>query len=417
MLPLALPGAGPVDGCAALTRLALPTLEIASAAREGDVCRVEAVARPRPNAAIGLSLWLPPPARWSGRYYQMGNGGFAGSIDRATLAAAAARGDAAAATDTGHRGTGFDAGWARGRPDLVEDYAWRSIKVTADAARALTTAYYGRAAERRYFMGCSFGGRQALVAAARWPADWDGIVTGAPAVDWTGSLTGLAAIQHRLRSTPDGWIAPDRIGALIAGARATPAEARSLATLARAGYPLAGADPAEWRRWIVNPDPAAPGQARLATEAFRYVFGDAPGWNVGDFRAGHGVPARIGETFAVGSLAPFLRRGGKVIAYVGTADAVLPPAAVARDLRRRFAGPLRQRTRLLIVPGMAHCQGSDGPHAFGQSLTAPSLRSDPDHDVRRALESWVETGRSPRIMTVATVGATIRRTRTLRYRD
>ena len=96
-------------------------LEINAAVAVGDACRIEAVARPLPNDAIGLEVWLPAPHRWSGRYYQMGNGGFAGRIDRATLAPAAARGDVAAAIDTGHLGDGFDALWAAGRPDLIED--------------------------------------------------------------------------------------------------------------------------------------------------------------------------------------------------------------------------------------------------------------------------------------------------------
>jgi len=204
-------GAAGADRCAALRGASVPGLEIVSAEPSDGACRVKAVARPRPDAAIRIELWLPDPARWSGRYYQMGNGGFAGTIDSATLEAAAARGDAAAATDTGHEGNGFDARWAADRPDLVEDYAWRSIKVTADAARALTRRYYGRAADRHYFMGCSFGGRQALVAAARWPDDWDGVIAGAPAADWLARLGGFAAIQHALRAVPGGWIAPERI--------------------------------------------------------------------------------------------------------------------------------------------------------------------------------------------------------------
>ncbi|MDB5456130.1 MAG: hypothetical protein JWP92_1715, partial [Caulobacter sp.] len=51
--------------------------------------------------------------------------------------------------------------------------------------------------------------------------------------------------------------------------------------------------------------------------------------------------------------------------------------------------------RLYLIPGMLHCQGGTSPAAFGQAPAAPAARDDPEHDIRRALESWVEAGRAP----------------------
>ena len=419
MLALPLLGAAPRDRCAALRDTAIPGLEITAATLVGDACRIEAVARPRVNAAIGIEMWLPAPARWSGRYYQMGNGGLAGRIDRPTLSAAAARGDVAAATDTGHKGDGFDARWAVGRPDLIEDYAYRSIKVTADAAAAVTGAYYGRPAKRRYFMGCSFGGRQALVAASRWPADWDGVIAGAPAADWPARLAGFARIQRALRVAPGGWIAPGRIAGLVAVVRnacgvaghctisalrracrvgrknacLTTAQEASLTTIEAAGYPLRDADPAEWTRWIVNLDVAAPSQLTLATQAFRYLLADNARWSIGDTTTARADRIAL---FRIDGLRAFAARGGKILSYFGGADAVLPPAFAIADARR--LGATTAFYRLFPVPGMAHCQGGTAPTAFGQSLGAPSLRDDPTHDIRRALEAWVEGGKAPTVI-------------------
>lgn len=348
------------------------------------------MARPRPSARVRVELWLPARSDWSGRYYQMGNGGFAGSIHRPTLVAAAARGDAAAATDTGHAGDGFDASWAKGRPDLVRDYAYRSIKLTADAARLLIRRHYGAPARRRYFMGCSYGGRQALVAAARWPRDWDGVIAGAPAYRWTATLTGFARIAQA--------VGPD-------GARSD----HAVRVIEREGYPPAKADPAEWRRWIFQPDPLAPSQRRFALQAFRHLFGAGATWTPERFRSTpDAAPAWMRRAFAVGDILPFLRKGGKVLSYFGEADPVLPPASAVdhwRSLSAAASGDrvLRRSYRLFMVPGMAHCQGGTAPHAFGQSLSAPSFRDDARHDIRRSLERWVEEREPPDTITATTL--------------
>ena len=67
-----------------------------------------------------------------------------------------------------------------------------------------------------------------------------------------------------------------------------------------------------------------------------------------------------------------------------------------------------------MVPGMAHCQGGAAPYAFGQSLAAPSTLDDPRHDIRRALEAWVEKGNAPQQLVAATLpGAPSRRSAVL----
>jgi feruloyl esterase len=47
-------------------------------------------------------------------------------------------------------------------------------------AKALISAAYGRGPDRSYMVGCSNGGRHAMVAAARYAADYDGILAGDP---------------------------------------------------------------------------------------------------------------------------------------------------------------------------------------------------------------------------------------------
>ena len=159
--------------------------------------------------------------RWNGRYYQLGNGGFAGNIHRPSLEAEAARGNAAAATDTGHRGDGFDARWAAGNPDAVVDYGHRSIKATSDAAAAAdprllrparALALFRRLLERRppgADGGAALSGRLGRRARRR------------AGELWTRQLARFAALQHRLRVVPGAWLPSAKLAAIQRAALAS----------------------------------------------------------------------------------------------------------------------------------------------------------------------------------------------------
>jgi hypothetical protein len=48
-------------------------------------------------------------------------------------------------------------------------------------AEALVDKHYGGAPQLSYWNGCSSGGREGLKEAQKYPADYDGIIAGAPA--------------------------------------------------------------------------------------------------------------------------------------------------------------------------------------------------------------------------------------------
>jgi hypothetical protein len=161
-------------------------------------CRVQAVARPSPRSEINIEVWLPA-ARWNKRYLGAGNGSFGGTINYNRLGEALRRRYASSSTDTGHRGKASESAWAVNEPEKQVDFDYRAIHETAQTAKSIIHAYYGTAATWSYFGGCSTGGRQGLTEAERYPADYDGILAGAPARHgFRTSVSGdFAAFQKR----------------------------------------------------------------------------------------------------------------------------------------------------------------------------------------------------------------------------
>src|SRR5690606_2147192 len=96
-------------------------------------------------------------------------------------------------------GVGFNFG--DGRPEAIRDWAFRGTHEMTLLAKDVVARYYGRAAQKSYFAGCSTGGHQALTEAQRYPDDYDAIIAGAPAHNRTHLHTRFAALR-KLGSEP-----------------------------------------------------------------------------------------------------------------------------------------------------------------------------------------------------------------------
>ncbi len=129
------------------------------------------------------------PDSWNGRFLMGGNGGFAGSLDNDF--SSVKLGYAFADTDTGHEASGIQASWALGHPERFINYGHVAVHRAAQTAKAIVRAYYSRDPRYSVFWGCSNGGRQALMEAQRYPQDFDGLISGAPAYDFTNIAGGF----------------------------------------------------------------------------------------------------------------------------------------------------------------------------------------------------------------------------------
>jgi feruloyl esterase len=134
--------------------------------------------------AIAFEMRLP--LEWNGRFWYQANGGIDGSVVTATgntsgggpLTSALLQGFAVISSDAGHNGAqnptfGID-------PQARLDYGYQAVGKLTPMAKSVIRQAYGKRPERSYIGGCSNGGRHSMVAAARYPDEYDGYLVGAP---------------------------------------------------------------------------------------------------------------------------------------------------------------------------------------------------------------------------------------------
>jgi feruloyl esterase len=224
----------PKDRCQALAMLAGEgvTIEAANLVAEGPLkvanpqaaavdlpehCLVRGVINPRTGAGgrkFGIGFELRMPTAWNDRFLFQGGAGLdgqampaIGTIANSAGKPALARGFAVVSTDGGHSGPIVDATFGLDQQART-DYAYNALdKVTAEAKRLLAK-FYGTGAQHTYFVGCSNGGRQALVASQRLPLQFDGIVAGDPAMRFSrialGEVWNLHVLARIAPKAPDG---------------------------------------------------------------------------------------------------------------------------------------------------------------------------------------------------------------------
>src|SRR5438034_6208640 len=181
-------------------------------------CRVAGVIAPTSESHILFEVWLPLQ-KWNGKFAGVGNGGWAGFISYGPLADQIRRGYAAASTNTGHEAAPAAnmARFAFEHPEQLTDFAYRAHHETAVAAKALAQAFYGKAAERAYWIGCSSGGYEGLMEAQRFPTDYDAIVAGAPANNWTRLMAGDLDATIAVLNDPASLLDAPALGVLYRG--------------------------------------------------------------------------------------------------------------------------------------------------------------------------------------------------------
>ncbi|HTD56029.1 MAG TPA: tannase/feruloyl esterase family alpha/beta hydrolase [Silvibacterium sp.] len=415
-------------------------------------CRVRATLTPTSSSDIKVEVWMPVVG-WNGKLRGVGNGGFAGYIGYQGLAEAVGLGYASGSTDTGHATS--DAVWAMEQPEKIVDYGYRGIHEMTAESKRIVQAFYGSAPSRSYFASCSNGGRQALMEAQRYPADYDGILAGAPANNWTPMLT--AALHAYQTLDGPGYIPGAKVPAIAKAVNAAcdtkdgtadgviddppacqfnpevllckGAETDSCLTAPQiasltgiyAGFrdasgtvifpgipPGAEEGPGGWATWIFGKEQGKSLMAFYATGYFSNMVYDSREWNFRTASVENALKLANEKTGAAMNatdpdLKPFFGRGGKLIIFHGWND----PAISAYNSINYYnsvaqvvgAKARDQSMRLYMVPGMQHCAGGPGATSFGQDQA--DVPHDAQHDIFTALVDWVEKGNAPSTLIAA----------------
>jgi len=181
-------------------------------------CSVDGAMAPMDKSAYGrpINFRVVLPASWTRHAVQIGGGGFDGTIPGLTGGEAAVmlrQGFATYGSDSGHQqGPGVSPDWTLS-DEATRNLGYMQLKKTHDAAMVLMQRAYGERPRYNYFVGTSQGGREALTAAQRWPADYDGIAANVPIVSFSSLM--LAPEWIRIQEKPvANWVTPAKVNAI-----------------------------------------------------------------------------------------------------------------------------------------------------------------------------------------------------------
>jgi feruloyl esterase len=343
-------------------------------------------------------------------------------------------------SDSGHEGAGTDAAFAL-NAEAFTNYQGAHIKKTHDIALWLIRHFYSARPRRSYFMGASTGGREALLAVERWPGDYDGVVSVHPAFDMIALGTSLLLRGNDIFQTPGAWIPPAKLAMVsskvleacddldglkdgvignskacratfdpasprCAGGTDTGADClsdaqiaslRSVAAPRKLGVTLSGIDsiaaypllesaiPRNGSIYGANRNMNSSFDGLMGTNGTRFmVLRDATADLTRFDAAAHAARLQqlSRETEVTGVLAPFAKRGGKLLLMHGSSDMAIPPGnsvGLYERLRQAHGAKLAEFARFYMAPGFGH---GNGNFRVGW-------------DALPVLDAWVTKGKAP----------------------
>ncbi|KAJ5759462.1 hypothetical protein N7520_006618 [Penicillium odoratum] len=420
-----------------------PSCDASYQAVSVDLCRVAMAVNTSSSSQITLEAWFPRD--YKGRFLSTGNGGLSGCIQYYDLAYTAQLGFATVGANNGHNGTSGEPFYHH--PQVLEDFAYRSIHTGVVIGKELTDKFYDEGFNKSYYLGCSTGGRQGWKSVQKYPNDFDGVVAGAPAINFINLLSWSAHFYPITGSpTSDTFITTAEWGLVhdeilrqcdtLDGAKDDIIEDPDLCTpiLTTLQCPSNATNTSKCLRspqiqaaqLVLSPlygengellyRRMQPGSENLAApimyngepfeysqDWFRYVVYNDPTWS-GNFTAKDAAAALAQNPYNIqtwdGDLSPFQKSGGKVLHYHGMMDELISSEdskwyySHVSETMNLSPSELDEFYRFFTISGMAHCGDGNGANGIGQGIDTYAS-SDPESNVLMAMVKWVEEGVAP----------------------
>lgn len=429
--------------------------------KTGAHCVVSGEIEPRTGADgkhYGINFQLRLPENWNGKFLFQGGGGANGFVAPAlgsipspasSATPALLRGYAVVSMDSGHQGhtpnlpAVFDVGFAADQQARI-DYAYAAIGKVTERAKQLIQQNYRRKPQYSYYMGCSTGGRESMIAAQRYPNEFDGVVVGNAAFRLSrASLGATWNYQHLFASAPkdaqgrkilanaltqkdldavvngvlqrcdakdglkDGIInawescdfQPEMVEKEIGKEKVRLLKTIFSGAKNSRGEPLYTGFPYDtalnqdsWKQWWLGTNDRVSVETlnnTLTIPLLMQYFMQPAGGDALKFDFDRDVAATL-NTRGLNdgdspNLTTFKANGGKMIIFDGVSDPIFS-AYDQRDWYKAMnetTGNAPEFARLFLIPGMTHCGG-------GRSLD--------DIDPITLLENWREKGQAPQYM-------------------
>lgn len=401
------------------------------------------------NIPYGIQFELRLPQQWNEKFLFQGAGGVGGVIfpaigklypHGASGLNALQRGYAVVSNDSGHatRDLVFTAD-----QQARLNYAYASIGKVTTVSKQLIQDFYHKPSKHNYIMGCSNGGREAMMAAMRYPLEFDGVIAGSPGFRVSRSV--LAEVWDNralLAAAP-----PNQAGQKILADSLTQQDldALSKGVLQRCDK-LDGLEDGlinAWEKCDFKPETVVQEIEQEKIQLIKTIFNGAKNskgeliysrwaydsgvngkgwrdWKLGDSKTDqpNSISFKMGlkslthyyltprrpnmnpldidldmaseQVKAIGGIhdadetdfSTFQQRGGKMLIYQGVSDPIFSAIDLRnwyQDLQQAVENP-QNFAKLFFVPAMNHC-------GRGETVN--------DFDVLTALENWVEKGKSP----------------------
>src|SRR5438874_3825171 len=383
---------------------------------------------------------------WNGKNRDLGGGGYAGQVGGVT--SSTNRGYVGTSTDTGHNSSVTPGGSFALNPDgtlnwgLIEDFAADGIHEQHLLGVKLAEVYYGMDPVRKYWMGCSTGGRQGHYQAQNFPQDFDGILAGANAFNWDRFITaelwpevvmnqevGAPIASAKLNAVssaaiaacdaqdgiPDGIIQDPRActynaTAFVCKANGGPSADPNCLTPAEASAvnkiwngPTDANGNQVWyglERGTILGGLAGTNPFSIATDHFKYWIHQNPSFDWHTVTEASFVNdmltsiAKFNDVIGTDDdLKAFRNAGGKMITYHGLMDFLIFPRGTYHYYDSVLQGNYKETQkyyRFFPYPGNGHCGGVGAPASAG--VGAPQINGEA---LFTALVNWVENGVAP----------------------